>query len=298
MVGKRISALILVGFLISACVPEETSIDMEQGPNLEEWDQDGDQEEVGDSERDDSEEEEAPEDGDLVDGDLDQGDQNHLDEGDLDGEDVNREEGDDDFFEEDRWDDEGDLDGAPEPEPAPQPEPEPEPAPQPEPEAEADGGLDLSCADDPQICRFCGPPVPVVQSCPDSNISFECQVFRLVNQERAANGLVEVTYNATLAESAMIHAMDLMHCVYFAHNSLDGTTFFQRCAENGYSGTCTGENIGGGQQTPQSVFNAWMNSSSHRANILYPHHRELGVAFYENSGGLHSRYWVKHFGRP
>ncbi len=182
----------------------------------------------------------------------------------------------------------GDEPAAPE---APQDEPDVQ-----EPEADA-AWPDLQCADDPNICRFCGPPVEVVTDCSPGDSSFECQVFELVNQERIDNGLNPVTYNATLAESAMIHAMDLSMCDYFAHDSLDGTTFFERCAANGYSGTCTGENIGGGQTSPQSVFDAWMASPGHRDNILYPHHDELGVAYYEGSG-TYGRYWLKHFGRP
>jgi uncharacterized protein YkwD len=166
-----------------------------------------------------------------------------------------------------------------------------------EPEDEPDTSPDLQCSDDPNICRFCGPPEDVVTDCSPGDSSFECQVFDLVNQERIDNGLNPVTYNATLAESAMIHAMDLSTCDYFAHDSLDGTTFFERCQANGYPGTCTGENIGGGQTTPQAVFDAWMASPGHRDNILYPHHDELGVAYYEGSG-TYQRYWLKHFGRP
>ena len=171
-----------------------------------------------------------------------------------------------------------------------------------EPEAEAGSTeesteLELGCADDADICRFCGPPVGVVSECPESDSSLPCQVFRLVNQEREAHGLHALEYNGTLAESAVIHAMDLNHCDFFAHDSLDGTTFFQRCAQNGYEGSCTGENIGGGQRSAQAVFDAWMDSPGHRHNMLYDRHFEVGIGYYEGSGA-YGRYWVKHFGRP
>lgn len=156
--------------------------------------------------------------------------------------------------------------------------------------------VDLQCADDASICRYCGPSLDVVEDCPEGDDSFECQVLELVNEERVAEGLNALDYDATLAQSAMIHAMDLSMCDYFAHDSLDGTSFFERCEDNGYDGTCTGENIGGGQQNPQAVFDAWMESPGHRDNILYPHHTELGVAYYEGEG-TYSRYWLKHFGR-
>lgn len=174
--------------------------------------------------------------------------------------------------------------------------------PQQEPEAEVDpveesAELELGCSDDEDICRFCGPPQGVVSACPESDSSLPCQVFRLVNQEREAHGLHALEYNGTLAESAVIHAMDLNHCDFFAHDSLDGTTFFQRCAQNGYDGSCTGENIGGGQRSAQAVFDAWMDSPGHRHNMLYDRHFEVGIGYYEGSGA-YGRYWVKHFGRP
>lgn len=157
--------------------------------------------------------------------------------------------------------------------------------------------LDLQCADDSEICRFCGPPVDVVSECSEGDDSFNCQVFEKVNEIRVDHGLETLDYNGTLAESAMIHAMDLNHCDFFAHDSLDGTSFFERCEENGYSGTCTGENIGGGQNSPQAVIDAWMDSPGHRENILYENHTEVGVAFYDEGSGSYNRYWVKHFGR-
>lgn len=155
---------------------------------------------------------------------------------------------------------------------------------------------DLQCAEDEEICRFCGPPRDVVDECPEDDDRFECRVFELVNEIRADHGLDELDYDGTLAESAMIHAMDLNHCDYFAHDSLDGTDFFGRCEANGYAGTCTGENIGGGQSTPEDVVDAWMESPSHRDNILYEHHTEIGIAYYEG-GGTYGEYWLKHFGR-
>jgi hypothetical protein len=159
-----------------------------------------------------------------------------------------------------------------------------------------EAGFDLTCAADLEICRFCGPPVEVATSCSESDSSFPCQVYRLVNKERVDHGLPPLGYDGTLAASAKIHAMDLSLCDFFAHDSLDGTSFFQRCAENGYGGTCTGENIGGGQTSPEAVVAAWMASPGHRENILYPHHTEMGIGYFVGDGG-YSRYWVKHLGR-
>ncbi len=167
---------------------------------------------------------------------------------------------------------------------------------EPTPDENAEPSYDLQCAGEADICRFCGPAGEVVTDCSAGDSRFECQVFELVNEKRVDHGLAPLGYDATLAESAKIHTMDLNHCDYFAHDSQDGTTFFERCAENGYAGTCTGENIGGGQQTPRAVMDAWMESPGHRDNILYDNHTHMGVAYYEGDGA-YGRYWVKHFGR-
>lgn len=278
--GSAAVFFFLILIASGACVPEETSIDMERGPGepaLYEEEQDKEAEESGSMEekREDQESEDASDDVEVI--------------GEEPEEEILQDEiPDEEVDSVDGHSGESDLDGGGTEEQEAEEEVSFE-----EPE---EVSFDLSCATEDGVCRFCGPPVDVVTSCPDGDQRFECQVFRLVNQERVSKGLVPVTYNAELAASAQMHAMDLSLCDYFAHNSLDGTTFFQRCGASEYDGICTGENIGGGQRTPQAVFDAWMASPSHRDNIHHAPHRELGVALYVGDGNF-GRYWVKHFGR-
>lgn len=58
----------------------------------------------------------------------------------------------------------------------------------------------------------------------------------------------------------------------------------------GISYRTAGENIAYGQQTPQAVVNAWMNSSGHRANILSSAYTQIGVGFYASG-----YYWTQMF---
>jgi uncharacterized protein YkwD len=71
---------------------------------------------------------------------------------------------------------------------------------------------------------------------------------------------------------------------YFAHDSLNGASPFDRMRATHYvprnATWWLGENIGWGNGTlaePAALVRAWMHSPPHRANILDPHFRDIGV---------------------
>ena len=99
---------------------------------------------------------------------------------------------------------------------------------------------------------------------------FESEVIDLVNAERATQGLHPLTVDDNLATAARDHSEDMGLQGYFSHTSLDGRTVPDRITAAGYSYNTYGENIAGGQPTPEAVIDAWMESSGHRANILNP----------------------------
>lgn len=51
-----------------------------------------------------------------------------------------------------------------------------------------------------------------------------------------------------------------------------------------------GENIARGQQTPEAVVDAWMNSDGHRANILNSSFTQIGVGYVAEGN-----YWTQMF---
>ena len=40
-----------------------------------------------------------------------------------------------------------------------------------------------------------------------------------------------------------------------------------------------GENLAAGQESPEAVVVGWMNSASHRANVLHPLAKEIGIGY-------------------
>ena len=141
------------------------------------------------------------------------------------------------------------------------------------------------------------PPVaPAPPTAPGNNAAlndFERQVVALVNQERQAAGLAPLRVNARLSEMARAKAADMRDNNYFSHNSPVYGSPFDMMRTFGIRFTSAGENIARGQQSPESVMRAWMNSPGHRANILDPRYDQIGVGFVQGSRG--ATYWVQAF---
>ena len=123
-----------------------------------------------------------------------------------------------------------------------------------------------------------------------SVLSYEKEVVRLVNEERAKNGLKPLTYDWELSRVARIKSQDMKDNKYFSHTSPTYGSPFQMMKSFGIKYRSAGENIARGQATPQAVVNAWMNSSGHRANILNSSFTHIGVGYAENG-----RYWTQMF---
>ena len=120
--------------------------------------------------------------------------------------------------------------------------------------------------------------------------AYEAEVIRLVNAERAKQGLKALTANWELSRVARYKSQDMVDNKYFAHNSPTYGTPFQMIRNFGISFRTAGENIAYGQRTPRAVVNAWMNSSGHRANILNASYTQIGVRYV--AGG---HYWTQMF---
>lgn len=134
------------------------------------------------------------------------------------------------------------------------------------------------------------------------NAAFEQRMLELVNQVRAENNLPPLKRNADLDRSARAHARDVHDDRYFYHDTYDRIqgrlayicSWSERIGLY-YPGTAEGENVAGGFDTPEEAMQAWMGSSGHRANLLNPAFREIGIGFYSGPNA-HRSYWVQDFG--
>jgi len=130
-------------------------------------------------------------------------------------------------------------------------------------------------------------------------------VVALVNQQRALAGLAPLTVNPTLAYAAWFHSNQMatrsnampsnpgaamQHTLF----GVVAPTPATRLDYAGYDNWWTyGENIAFGYATAAAVMQAWMNSPGHRANILNPNFKEIGVGVVANAQGF--LYWTQEF---
>ncbi|MDF2591091.1 MAG: hypothetical protein K0S75_557 [Clostridia bacterium] len=126
--------------------------------------------------------------------------------------------------------------------------------------------------------------------------SLESQVVKLVNAERAKQGLQPLTENWQLSRVARYKSADMAAKNYFSHTSPTYGSPFRMMESFGIKYSSAGENIAYGQKTPQSVMTAWMNSPGHRSNIMSPSYTQIGVGYATNKGG--TPYWTQMFIRP
>lgn len=126
-----------------------------------------------------------------------------------------------------------------------------------------------------------------------SYADFQNEVVRLVNQQRAANGLGALTVNSALTKTATLKSQDMAKLNYFSHTSPTYGSPFDEMKQFGISYRTAGENIAMGQKTPAEVMNAWMNSAGHRANILNSSFTKIGVGIAKNANGQYI--WTQQF---
>lgn len=121
----------------------------------------------------------------------------------------------------------------------------------------------------------------------------EAEVLRLVNAERAKEGLKALTMSDKLVNLAEMKAQDMAQKNYFSHTSPTYGTPFEMLQKYGVSYRSAGENIAAGQATAEAVMRDWLNSSGHRANIMNANYTEIGVGYYK--GGSYGTEWVQLF---
>jgi uncharacterized protein YkwD len=130
-------------------------------------------------------------------------------------------------------------------------------------------------------------------SWPADRPDLAAQVVALVNAHRAQLGLTPLVVSPTLTASAQWKARNMAALRYMDHDdpSPVARTADERVAACGYHSTAWGENIAFGYSTAQAVFDAWLDSPEHRANIERPEYRATGVG----AAGAPT-YWAQSFG--
>lgn len=109
-------------------------------------------------------------------------------------------------------------------------------------------------------------------------------VLCLHNRERARLGLARLREQPNLRSAAARHSSHMVDAQFFDHVTPSGRTMIDRVRITGYlrrvHGWSIGENIAwasGRLATAADITDEWMHSAGHRANILNPRFREIGI---------------------
>lgn len=120
--------------------------------------------------------------------------------------------------------------------------------------------------------------------------------LQLINGYRAQNALPPLALSYELSKASQWKSNDMAANDYFAHD--DATrTWDVRIRDCGYGyNAWLGENIAAGQQTAQSVFDAWRNSAAHNANMLGVNYTAIGIGKAYVASSSYGWYWTTDFG--
>lgn len=111
---------------------------------------------------------------------------------------------------------------------------------------------------------------------PAEKTNLQSQMLNLINEERTANGLAPLTWNASLANVAAKKAEDMKKNNYFSHTSPTYGSPFDMMKANGIKYRYAAENIAKNSSVTKAHV-ALMNSEGHRKNILNPNYTSVGI---------------------
>lgn len=120
------------------------------------------------------------------------------------------------------------------------------------------------------------------------------EVLALLNAERKAQGLGELTLDSTLCQATTIRATEAQYQTGdfgdWAHKRPDGRSWTTVLDEVGDMSSYHGENAARGQASGESLYNAWYNSQGHRDNMMNPEFTKVGISMIKVGEGS----WVSY----
>jgi len=134
---------------------------------------------------------------------------------------------------------------------------------------------------EPEIAALAGELSGTVESQAAAKAAFD-----QVNVQRTASGLGALTWSNGLEQASAVRAVEASQV--WSHNRPDGTEYWTVNSNLVY-----GENLAMGYSSADEAVTAWMNSYSHRDNILYSGFKTGAIAIHIVNGQW---YWANEFG--
>lgn len=119
------------------------------------------------------------------------------------------------------------------------------------------------------------------------------------NEERVKEGAQALVLNESLSQAAFLKAQDMFMNDYWAHTSPSGVKPWKWLADVGYNYSVAGENLAKNYPTAPATVAAWMNSETHRANIVNNKYTDVGFAVVDGElEGRETTLVVAFYGAP
>lgn len=140
---------------------------------------------------------------------------------------------------------------------------------------------------------------PAAANLPNEDIISADRLIALTNELRNEYNLNPLSQNQYLNQAAENKANYILTNQNFSHTGLNGESFSYWIKQTNYHYQRVGENLAINYQDPETVISAWLNSPSHRKNILNPLYHEIGLAAVSgNFQGKSTTVVVQIFGTP
>ena len=120
----------------------------------------------------------------------------------------------------------------------------------------------------------------------------EARMLELINKERMARGLRPLAPDPELTAVARKHSADMFARGYFAHDTPEGRSPFDRMRQDKVDFIAAGENLALAPTVPVA-HSGLMNSPGHRANILGKDFGRVGIGIME--GGMRGLMVTQNF---
>ena len=125
------------------------------------------------------------------------------------------------------------------------------------------------------------------------------KLYQLVNEQRQKNNLSSLVLSSSLSLAAQKKAENMFQENYWSHYSPDGKTPWDFILGAGYKYEYAGENLAKNFLFSNGVVDAWMNSTTHRDNLLKKEYTEVGYAIVNGTlNGEQTTLVVQEFGKP
>lgn len=142
-------------------------------------------------------------------------------------------------------------------------------------------------------------PVPPSEPPPAEVGALATEIFRLLNEQRAAYGLPPLIWNDILARTAQRHADDCYARGWCSHTGSDGSHYRERMIREGYEPLRWSE-CWAWYDSPERAVAMWMDevppNDAHRRTILSDYLTEVGVSVVPGNG--RGYYFIADFGTP